>query len=416
MSRQVLTDRTLKALKPAGAGKRYDVWDAVVPGLGVRVGDKANARGKAAQIGFVLAARFPGSANPTRRKLGGYGELTLQEAREKARHWLDRIERGIDPAGEGVRAAQAKREQTFGAVAEAFIARHLKNQRRGADSAREIRRDLVPVWKDKPIDEITRRDVVAVIEAIVDRGAPYQAHAVFGYIRVIFNWAIDRGKYGLEASPCDRVKPARLIGPKKPRTRVLDDDELFAYMRAADRLGYPFGEFYKLIPMTGARLREASNARWREFDLERGLWTIPTGRFKSEAVHIIPLAPEALDLLASLPRFNQGDYLFSTTFGEKPVSGFSKAKARLDARMQRTLEALARRRGRQASSLEPFITHDVRRTVRTRLSSLKVDEVVAELLIGHGKKGLARVYDQWAYLDERREALERWNSELARIA
>lgn len=420
MAKKVLTHRTLAALKPAPAGKRYEVMDAVVPGFGVRVTDKADGRGKAAQRTFILIARFPGKSNPARRALGRYRELTLEQAREKARDWHELIQRGVDPADaerRTVEAETAKRDMTFGAVMEEFIARHLKNKRKAADAEREIRRELIPAWRNKPIADVTRRDVVTLIEAIADRPAPYQAHNVFGHARGFFNWVIDRDLYGLETSPCDRLKPARLIGPKKPRQRVLSDDELFAYMRAADRLGYPFGAMFQLLALTGQRKSEVSGARWREFDLEKRIWTIPPERFKSDSSHLVPLTDDAISLLRSLPRFNGGDYLFSTTFGKKPVSGFSKAKSRLDRRMLRTLKAMFRRRGDdlKAVTLPPFVNHDVRRTVRTRLSSLKVPERTAEMVIGHGKKGLARVYDQHEYIDEMREALELWAARLRDI-
>jgi integrase len=256
-----------------------------------------------------------------------------------------------------------------------------------------------------------------LIEAIVDRPAPYQAHNVFGHVRTFFNWCIDRSIYGLESSPCDRLKPARLIGSKKPRQRVLSDDELFAYMRAANRLAYPFGPMFKLLVLTGQRLTEVSDARWREFDLSNKIWTVPPERFKSGAAHIIPLTDDVIALLTALPRFHNGDYLFSTTFAEKPVGGFSKAKARLDRRMKRTLRAMARRRCEKSQKWEvlEFVNHDVRRTVRTRLSGLKVSERVAEMVIGHGKKGLARVYDQHQFIDEMREALVVWNTRLQEI-
>jgi integrase len=420
MAKQVLTDRMLKALKPAPTGQRRDYMDAVVPGLGMRVTDKADGNGKAAQRTFIFIARFPGSPNPTRRALGAYGELTLEAAREKARHWHELIGRGLDPADEERRAVEAettKRDRKFGPIMEEFIGRHLKGKRKAADVEREIRRELLPAWKNKPITDITRRDVVKLVEAIADRPAMYQAHNCFGHIRTFFNWVIDRGIYGLELSPCDRLKPARLIGPKKPRQRVLNDDEIFAYLRAADRLGYPFGGMFRLLILTGQRKSEVSDAHWREFDLEKRIWTVPPERFKSDASHLVPLTDDALALLRSLPRFTQGDCLFTTTYGEKPVSGFSKAKARLDRRMLRTLQALAKRRDEQITEIKlaPFVIHDVRRTVRTRLSSLRVPANVAEMVIGHGKKGLARVYDQHEFLDEMQEALELWTRRLREI-
>jgi integrase len=125
---------------------------------------------------------------------------------------------------------------------------------------------------------------------------------------------------------------------------------------------------------------------------------------KSDAPHVVPLSTIAITILRSLPRFAGGDYLFSTTFGKKPVAGFSKAKARLDALMSKEL-----------GSLEHFVVHDIRRTVRTRLSAAPVEDRVRELVIGHTQRGLHKVYDQHTYLDEKRQALDWWAARLTDV-
>src|SRR5262249_2654918 len=148
---------------------------------------------------------------------------------------------------------------------------------------------------------------------------------------------------------------------------------------------------------------EVSDARWGEFDIGGALWTVPSERFKSDRQHLVPLSGDALNLLCSVPRF-VGDCVFSTNAGQKPVDGFSKAKARLDAAMQVLL-----------GDVQPFVVHDLRRTVRSRLSELRVPPVVAELVIGHSLPGLLRVYDQWDHIEERRAALEKWATRLHQI-
>ena len=133
--------------------------------------------------------------------------------------------------------------------------------------------------------------------------------------------------------------------------------------------------------------------------------TIPPERFKSDAQHLVPLTEAAWQIVESLPTFTKGDHLFSSTFGVQPVSGFAGAKERLDLLMGEEI----------GGELQPFRTHDLRRTVRTRLASLRVADAVAELVIGHGKKGLQRVYDQHKYEPEMREALELWAARLRSI-
>jgi hypothetical protein len=181
MATRSLTDRTLKALgnKPAEPGKTYDVRDGVVPGLYVRVMPSG-------QRTFVLVARFGGARHPTRRALGSYGELTLEEARKKARHWLDLIARGVDPKHDEERQRQAalrKQENSFESVAEEFIKRHASKLRKASVIERELRQEFISRWGDRPITDITQHDVVAVLDAAVDRGATYQAHNLLGHCR-----------------------------------------------------------------------------------------------------------------------------------------------------------------------------------------------------------------------------------------
>jgi integrase len=402
-SKKNLTDRTLKALKSAKAGQRYEIADAVVPGLRVRVYPTAKKT-------FVLLARYPGDgkSHPTRRELGAYGALTLEQARIKARKWIELIGQGKNPKAEEEKAKKAelrKQKHTFTSVAEDYFADpEFEKKRSKRVIKRDIKKELVSAWAARPITDIEPEDVKTLIKGIRDRPAPYMAHLVLAYTKALFNWAIDAGDYGLETSPCDRIRPKTLIGQKAPRQRVLTDTEIGALWRASEGIDYPFGSLYRLLLLTGCRLDEVGGGHWREIDLAKKLWVIPSERFKSDVSHLVPLTAQAVDIIEALPRFAKGDCLFSTTWGEKPVSGFSKAKARLDKAMAAEL-----------GKIEPWRVHDIRRTVRTKLASLRVPDTVAEIVIGHGKRGLQRVYDQHQYEKEMREALELWAGKLRDI-
>ena len=399
------TDRQLKALKPRA--KHYDVWDECQRGLAVRVGPK-NSNGKFRRT-FVVVARFNGK-HPTRRRIGEYPGISLQEAREKAGDWRKLVSKGRDPQREEDRARREevrKNNTTFESVAEAFIATVLCHQRKGKVVERQLRREFIPAWGSRPIDSIAPLEVSDVIRAVVKRGAIHEAHNLLGVIRRLYTWAINCGAYGLEASPCDRLRPKDVIGVGKSiRRRVLTDAELRALWSATepDRMNYPFAPMYRLLLVTGQRKSEVAEATWTEFDLEKKLWEIPASRMKADAKHVVPLSDMAIEIVESLPRFNKGDCLFSTTFGEKPVSGFSKAKSRLDALMRE-----------QLGELEPFVVHDIRRTMRTRLSAAPVEDRVRELVIAHTQQGLHKIYDQHAYLDEKRQALDWWAGRLRGI-
>ena len=400
-TRRNLTDRGLRALakKPAKPGTTYDVADRVVGGLRVRVSETG-------RLTFVLLGRFGGSSNPTRRALGTFGELTLEQARTKAREWLGMVGRGIDPAIAAERERQAAlrtQANTFGAVAEEYIARKIAKTAKARASELEIRNELISRWEKRPIADITRHDVIGMAEAIGAR-APYQAHNVFGHCRALFNWAIARGVYGLEKSPCDRLKPADLIGRKEARSRVLSDDELRALWKATEALDYPYGPLFRLLALTGQRKSEVAEARWSEIDEPGKRWMIPAERMKANAPHVVPLSDAAMEVLRELLRFRSSDYLFSTG-GARPVNGFSKAKDRLDAAMAAELGA----------EVPPFVLHDIRRTVRTCMSALPISSDVAELVIAHARPGLRRVYDRHAYEDEKRRALDLWAAKLRSI-
>jgi integrase len=389
-----LTDRYLKSLRGSKEGKPRDVRDTEIRGLRVRVMPSGERT-------FVLLARFQHGSAPTRRALGSYPALGLSEAREKAGEWLKLVKRGIDPAQEEQRRRAAelqRRANSFASVAEDFIKEKLPSERKGEEVTRDIRRVLVKAWGDRPLTDITRLDVRTLIKGIKDAGKLYQAHNLLGYTRRLFNWAIGQHVYGIETSPCDRLKPKDIIGERKQRTRILTDAELAAAWRATEELGYPYGPLFRLLILTGQRKSEVAEARWSEFDLAKKLWTITADRMKADAAHVIPLSDDAIGVLKSLPRFESGDYLFSTAFGKKPVNGFSKAKVSFDKAILKKL-----RESDPKVNLPEFVIHDLRRTVRTGLSAIpNISDLVRELVIGHTKPGLHKVYDQYAYLDEKR--------------
>jgi integrase len=274
-----------------------------------------------------------------------------------------------------------------------------------------IRRELIPALGEKSITEITRRDIIPLIEGIVLKGGdapapgsrrkgggPYAARHALAAARRLFDWTIDRDI--IERSPCEGIKAARVHGSPGARDRVLADDELRRVWRAADATPYPYGPLVKMLILTGQRRDEVAGARWSEVDLDRGMLSIVAGRMKANAGHAVPLTPKAVEILEGLPRFAAGDFLFAGQTGGRPFSGFSKAKARLD---------------RAIGEIEPFTLHDLRRTVRTRLAELGVTPFVGELVIGHTQKGVHAVYDLHRYNDEKRDALARWERRLLAI-
>jgi integrase len=414
---RALTDRKVRSLKPAANKRPYDVKDTEVSGLRIRVMGSG-------QRTFVLLGRYPGSPHPTRRALGSYGDLTLEAAREKARDWRKLIRRGVDPQIEEARQRQTaarQRENTFAAVAEDFIAKKLPTERKGNEVERDLRREFIPRWHNLPITELTRQEIRGVIEAKKET-APAQARNLLGIIKRMLTWAVDQERYGLQSSPADALKPTKVIGEKVSGDRILSDTELFALWRAAARIPYPHGPVYRVLILTAVRLNEAADAVRDEFDLsEKKVWIIPAARMKGRRSkarpHAVPLTDDLIETLSTLPRFKTGDYLFSTTFGVSPVWMSDKIKKQIDKRTLRTLRALARRRGDDPKKvrLPRWTNHDIRRTVRSNLSALRVAEEVREAVLAHARPGIKGTYDLYDYLDEKREALTLWAARLRNI-
>jgi integrase len=171
----------------------------------------------------------------------------------------------------------------------------------------------------------------------------------------------------------------------------------------------------RTLMLTALRRGEVADASRAEFDLERRLWTIPAERMKGEdddsGPHVVPLNSDMLEIFGALPCFAGGDFVFTTVDGKRPVSGFSSMKSRLDKLMLEELQKIDPAKVK----LEPYTIHDIRRSVRTHLSALPVPELVRELILAHAKPGLHKTYDQYAYLDEKREALELWAARLKLI-
>jgi integrase len=419
MAKHYFTDRWLKSLTPAAPGKRREVWDTIIPGFGVRINDeKDHARaGKAGRITFILYSRYPGSRAPERRTLGRWPELSLEKARVKASEWRQQIAKGIDPviAAEEERLARLRQmDSTFTSVAEKFI-EHIKanKQRKAAEVERDLRKEFIKPWGHRPIASIKPMDVALVIEATVRRGKLGHAHSLFAHIRRLFRWAIPMY---IEHSPCSQLSPKRLIGDRKRRDRILSDAEIAALWRTTEPMGYPYGPLYRLLLLSGLRLSEVSKASWSEFDMKERVWTVPAARMKKTGTeakpHMVPLTDAILEVIETLPRFKSGNFLFSNKNGTVPIKAnhFNRPKRQLDGSVLKILQ-----KNDVQAELPDWVNHDIRRTVRTKLSALRIPEEVRKAVLAHARPGIKGHYDMHDYLDEKRDALTQWAAKLRTI-
>src|SRR5262249_51642179 len=191
--------------------------------------------------------------------------------RDKARAWLALLQQGIDPAEQEAReraAEQRKRLNTFAAMAEDFIASKLPSEKRGKEIELTIRREVLPKWGGLAVTDVTESHIRDLVKA---KARDYEAMArnLLALIRRVFNWAIDQRAYGIEHSPCARLKPNKLVGEQATRTRILCNLEMRALWRAAAIIGGAFRKFFQNLLFTRPPRQEVARAEMGANEVSR---------------------------------------------------------------------------------------------------------------------------------------------------
>jgi integrase len=377
-----LTVRNVDTLRPAAA--RREIPDGHLPGLYLIV-QPSGAK--------AWAVRYRHHGATRKYTIGAYPLYGLKEAREAGGKVLRAVAEGRDPGQERDQARAAKAD-SFEHVVEEFLERHVRRSNRprtAQETERLLRQHVLPRWRGRIVHEITRRDVLEVLDRVVDDGAPIAANRVLAATRKLFNWAIARDI--ISASPCAGVKPPT---DERARDRVLSDDELLHVWRAADKIGGTFGPLVKLLALTGQRRDEVAKMRWEEVDIDKRLWTLPPTRTKNNQAHDVPLSAAALAILDSVPR-NESSPFVLTNGGASPASGYSKGKRRLDALLP--------------ADTPPWRLHDLRRTCASGMARLGINLPVIEKCLNHTSgsfAGIVGVYQRHNFADEKRAAFEAW--------
>ncbi|MGO7044045.1 tyrosine-type recombinase/integrase [Rhizobium johnstonii] len=417
-----LTNERIAALPAPTDGDRYDVPDGLTANLFVRVGRRRKV--------FVLSARFGGAKNTTRLSIGAFPEITLDAARVIAEEWNRQVGRGLNPKKEkesDERREKLKKRRTFRSAINDYLAYlpSRKRNRHAAADAAAIRHNILDPSNDelldRPIVDVSDGDLHRFIKTIRDRPARAKAMAVLAHLRTFFSWATSpdlRLEYGMVSNPMSNVTAKGLDLQKGKRRHRLNALEVRAYWLAADAMPYPYGPYFKSILLFGGRRKsEVVGARWSEMDVTRRVWTIPEDRRKlgdSLGDLTIPLTLQARRLLDEL-RGNQceghGDYIFSTTNGQMPISAhfghkMDEFRAKADAELQK-LEP--------HNHMRAFVLHDTRRVVRSALSAMGVTDSVAEYIIGHKQQGMDAIYNVDDFLPQSRLALRLFTERLLSI-
>jgi integrase len=393
---KALTPKGIEALE-ANPDKRLEIPDPGLSGLYLVV-QPTGAKS------WAVRYRFAGK--PAKLTLGRWPVMTLAAARKAAGDAIEAVEHGNNPAAEKkatkaatLEAHLSERDRIKTLVGQ-FDKRHLSGLKSGAQARQFLDRFVVKAWGDRDVQTITRRDVIELLEKIVDSGRGTTANRVKAHLSAFLNWCVARDI--IAVSPATGVKP-----PVKEasRERVLTDDEVRLFWRACDKLGEPWGPLGKMLLLTGQRLNEV--AQMTDAEVQGAVWHLSSDRTKNARAHDVPLSGAALAVLGDKVRV-KGDagYIFTTT-GAAPVQGFFKAREHI----AKAMEELASE-GRPEAVAVPYWTfHDLRRTAATGMARLGIQVRVTEAVLNHVSGtagGIVAVYQRHDFADEKRVALEAW--------
>ena len=363
-------------------------WDTGCPGFGVKVTPKGRTV-------FVVLYRTAGAGSRLRKyTIGPYGRVTLNQARVTAQKVFAARLDGRDPAAEKKDSRRRMVADRVDDLLEAFIAQHISQNRSAREISRMLRREAGSAWGSRSIHEISKRDVIDVVNAIEQRGAPVAANKALKAIKTFFRWCV--GRAVLDRSPADGVPlPAKQL----TRDRVLSDGELAQVILAARQIGGPYGDIVEVLALTGQRREEVARCTWDEIDLKMRTWRLSSVRTKNAKPHEVHLSDPVIAVLTRAKK--AGKFVFSRS-GDISFQDFSSAKREID----------------EISGVTGWRLHDLRRTCVSGMARLGVAPHVADKILNHQTgtiSGVAAVYQRHDFLAERREALESWGTHVRRI-
>lgn len=412
MALQRITERSIRALKAEAArtGKVAFAWDTDQKGFGV----KASPHGACS---YVVQKWIGGRGGKAQRMvIGHFPDKPLEDARRDAGKHSSKVTDGVDVITERKRNRQAIRDTInteLASTVDLFIAKKSNpDSRYWSETARLLKTQVVPVLgATMPVSGISKAAVRSLIEA-KEEHHPGAARNIFAALRPFFKWCVERDLIG--ASPMDDLSPPDVLAS---RDRILTPDEIKVFWVATCNMPYPFGPFYQLLLLTAQRREEVAAMWWPEIDLGAAVWIIPKERTKNGKEHLVHLSPDALSILSFLKKAHTNGSFVFTTNGKTPISGYSKAKAKLD-----DLCALA------AETYFPeflpqifhsgWRVHDLRRTAASGMAELGFQPHIVERVLNHisgAQGGLVGVYQRFEYADERKRALHAWANQIATI-
>jgi len=384
-----LTDRQVQNLK--SKTQRYEIWEEG-SGFGVRVSPNCTKS-------WVLMYRYEGRQR--RMTLGRYPKMTVAAAHKAQADARFTLELGEDPGDAIIEARKLDRASpTVGDLTILYLEGWAKRRKRSwIEDERILNKDVLPRWRHRKAHKLKRRDVVELLDSIVERGAPIAANRTLQVVRRMFNYAIERDL--LETNPCAGI---RAPGKEQCRQRALSDDEIKEFWTKLDSsdISQLLRLALRLQLVTAQRRGEVASACWQDIDRESGWWTIPKDKSKNGLSHRVPISKIAADLLDELGHItDDSDFLFPSPTREGHITAASLSGALF--------------RNRKHFGLERFTPHDLRRTAASKMASIGVSRVALGKILNHVDRSVTAIYDRHTYDAEKREALTKWSQQLLTI-
>ena len=350
---------------------------------------------------FVVWYRFNGKQDGV--TLGRYPKLSLSDARARVIKIKQKLERGEDPRIEIKETQRANRNfYTVGDLCHEYIERHAKVKKKSwKEDQRILGKDIIPIWNRRKASDIKRKDVINLLDSIVERGAEIQANRTLAVIRRMFSFAIERDI--LEFSPCNAVKaPAK----ENIKDRVLSDEEIKALWNQLDEcksMDRRIALSLKLMLITGQRKIECLHLKYSEID-NPGWWTIPKEISKNGKPHRVFLSPKANEVITLAKELlPESDWVFPSPRTGKPFIGSSIDHALRDIKAQEIIKV-------------DFTPHDLRRTASSVMTSMGIPFLTVSKILNHSEAGVtAEHYDHYAYDKEKKDAMHTWDKKLNQI-
>lgn len=396
MTRRALTDKFLASLS-SGVANRTEVFDGLCPGLSIRVT-------RAGKKTWTYTYTNPATHKRARLTLGTYPATRLQVARERALGAREKVEQGEDPAT----TPEARPVKTVLHLIEDRIRLEVRGKLRTCDKIqRRYDRHVLPIVGAMPVTDFRIAHLNKIVDPIRERNCPEEARKVHSDMFALFNFALRRGE--VEYMP---IAKAKAPASASPRQRFLTVEEIARFWRSVPSVlanSERVPTILRLCLVTGQRVGEVAGIRRAEVDFVRRTWTLPRERVKNKHDHIVPLSDLAIELLNEALRETNSGYAFPHREENRPISV--------------TVVDRAVRRAEMRFGIPHWTPHDLRRTVATHMlrkeNNLNISRFDRALVLNHRSTTKAtvtdEVYDCNEYLEEKREALEKWGAFLSRL-